>query len=78
MGAKDFKVDSAMFARSDDQLDLSSVFAQPMLGVSMNEFIDMLTLFVDGWLGPGDHSSLVQDLIKFADGDKDNRVRAYQ
>ena len=75
MGAKDFKVDSAMFARSDD---LSSVFAQPMLGVSMNEFIDMLTLFVDGWLGPGDHSSLVQDLIKFADGDKDNRVRAYQ
>jgi len=76
MDTMDFKVDSAVFARSDDQLDLGSVFAQPMLGVSMNEFIDMLTLFADSWLGHDDHSSLIQDLIKFADGDKDNRVTA--
>lgn len=73
----DLKVDIAVFTRSYDRLDLSSLFEQPMLGINMKEFVEKLTIFVDIWLGSGNHSSLVHDLIKFADSDKDNRVPAY-
>ena len=68
------KVDISVFVTSDGQLDLGSLFLQPMLGVNMKEFTEMLTQFVDGWLGPGDHSNLIHDLIRFADSDRDNRV----
>jgi len=72
----DVKVDISMFTTSDDGLELDSVFEQPILGVTMNEFTEMLTEFVNGRLGSGDHSSLVHNLIKFADSDKDSRVPA--
>lgn len=73
----DIKVDISVFTRPDGQLDLDSLFQQPVLGVTMNEFSDMLTRFVDGWLGPGNHCNLVHGLMKFADSDKDNRVPFY-
>ena len=72
-----FKADMSVFTQFDDQLDLSPLFALPMIGISMKEFTDMLTGFVDHWLGPGNHSSLVRHLIQFADGNKDEKVPAY-
>jgi len=73
----DIKVDVSVFTSADDQVHLDSVYAYPMLGVTMTEFTETLTHFVDGWLGLGDHGNLVRDLVKFADSDKDNRVSAY-
>ena len=72
----DIKVDISVFTRSDGRLDLDASFQQPALGITMKEFTDTLTRFVNGWLGPGDHGNLLHDLIIFADSDKDNRVPA--
>jgi len=73
----DIKVDVSVFTSSDDLVHLDSAYEYPLLGVTMTEFTETLTQFVDGWLGPGDHGKLIHDLIKFADSDKDNRVSAY-
>lgn len=70
----DFKVDNSAFARVDGRLDLGPVFTQPMLGISMNAFTEMLTHLVGSWLGPDNYDNVVHDLIKFADSNRDNKV----
>lgn len=60
---------------TSDPIKLDSVFAKPSTGVDVQEFRDMLKQFLDVKLGSGQHTELLEDLMDFADINRDSRVR---
>ena|SRR6218665_820641 len=58
-----------------DPIKLDSVFSKPSTGVDVQEFREMLKQYLDMKLGSGQHTELLEDLMDFADVNRDSRVR---
>ena len=69
----DFKVDNRIFTSGRPNLDRS--YMVPSLGTSTDEFTSMLKDYLVQTLGFEEHMSLVDDLLQFADANRDGQVR---
>jgi hypothetical protein len=67
----DIKIDASAFA---ENLPTVGKFDTPSLGTSADEFAEMLSKFMAEKLGDGNHNSLTNYLIQFADANRDGKV----